>query len=184
MQEDQSEQELIVKAQAGATDAFEILVRRYQGFIVNFVFRMTNDKEAALDRSQEVFIKAFRSLNSFQSRSSFRTWLASIAVNTTKTYLKKNRVSTSPLSPEFEPSSESLTPEDSLAQERRRAKLRAALSMLKPELQEVIRLCAIEGFSYNEASEALKIPYGTVCSRMNAALNELRAILSKEASDE
>lgn len=91
MQEDKPDHELIAQAKHGASEAFEDLVRRYQEFIVNFVYRMTRDREAALDQAQESFVKAYRSLKSFEEKSSFKTWIASIALNTTRTYLKRSQ---------------------------------------------------------------------------------------------
>ena len=181
MQDNQPEDELIALAQSGAPEAFDALVRRYQEFIVNFVYRITNDREAALDVAQDSFVKAFKSLKTFQGSSSFRTWLAAISLNTARSYLKKNKLSvTSSSLQDFE--SGTPNPEESFQKNQRKEKVRKALIKLKPDLQEVIRLCAIEGFSYAEAAQALNIPLGTVCSRMNAALSELRIILSKENS--
>lgn len=182
-QESQPDEELIAQTLRGEAGAFEILVRRYQDFVVNFLFRQTRDKELSLDQAQETFFKAYRALGSFRGQSSFRTWVGAIAMNGARTVLKKKKYEV-PSDSVALMSSEQEDPESNLHKNQRIAKLRTIIHGLKPELREVLQLCAIEGFSYNEAAVVLKIPLGTVCSRMNSALKEVRYLFSKEVSHE
>lgn len=181
MKEEAPDTELISRTVAGDARAFEALVKRYQDFIVSFLFRQTRDRELSLDQAQETFIKAHRSLGSFKGESSFKTWLATIAMNNARTILKKQRREL-PTDKIDLPSQ--TDPESEMQRNQQISKLRSIVHGLKPELREVVQLCAVEGFSYSEAAAVLKVPLGTVCSRMNTALKEVRYLFSKEVNRE
>src|SRR4028119_1274769 len=84
--------ELIVSAIGGGEDGFEELVRRYQRPITSYVYRMLSDYEAALDVTQEVFIKVYNSLGKYSSEYKFSTWLYRIAHNAAIDYMRRNSV--------------------------------------------------------------------------------------------
>ena len=80
---------LVNEVRAGNVEAFEALVLRYQGKIVNYASAMTRNSSDADDVAQETFIRAFRALNQFRGDSSFKTWLYRIATNVARTHLRQ-----------------------------------------------------------------------------------------------
>jgi RNA polymerase sigma factor RpoE len=91
MTQDDSDQQLVQRVQAGEKAAFDLLVRKYQHRVLKLVSRFVSDAAEAEDVAQEAFIKAYRALASFRGDSAFYTWLYRIAINTAKNALVSNR---------------------------------------------------------------------------------------------
>src|SRR5678810_248744 len=87
MTQDDSDQQLVERVQAGDKSAFDLLVRKYQHRVLKLVSRFVSDASEAEDVAQEAFLKAYRALASFRGDSAFYTWLYRIAINTAKNYL-------------------------------------------------------------------------------------------------
>ena len=169
---------LVQRAVAGDQKAFELLVIKYQRRIQRLIGRMVRDVDLVEDISQETFIRAYRALRQFRGDAQFYTWLYRIAVNTAKKTLmdlKRNPTisensfksgsndETSPL--ENELTSEE-TPDAVLASKEIVEMVNAAMLALPDELQQAITLREIEGLSYEEISEVMSCPIGTVRSRI------------------
>lgn len=169
--------EVIRHILAGASCDFEVLVLRYQDRILSMIMRQVGDEQVARDLAQETFVKAYTKLKSFRRESSFGTWLVRIALNHTSNYLSSRQYREKKLQIEFDHERHPL-PEGAEAEriekEARIEAVRAAVSSLKEKFRDVLVLCAYEGMSYEQAAGVLEIPYGTVCSRMNSALTQLR----------
>ena len=140
----QTDFEVIRQVLAGDTEAFETLVRRYQQAIFRLTYRMTRNVEDARDLAQEAFVQAYRSLGSFQRRSSFSTWLYRIAMNVSLNRLKA-------AGREVPAEADAQVPddrEDSLARvlrdERNRA-VAAAIADLPPQQQATLTLPGASG---------------------------------------
>ena len=86
MSEQQLDEQLVARAQAGDNRAFDLLVRKYQSRIIQLCNRLVGDADS-MDVAQEAFIKAFRALKGFRGQSAFYTWLYRIAINTSKNHL-------------------------------------------------------------------------------------------------
>jgi RNA polymerase sigma-70 factor (ECF subfamily) len=127
----------------------------------------------AADVTQQVFLQAFRSLEKFNGRSRFDTWLYRLAVNESRQHLRRNR-RWRYHALDWEPMDESHHGEDA----ERKEVLEQALARIDPELRSIFLLREVEGLSYHDIAEALQIPEGTVGSRLNRARRELRQILS------
>jgi RNA polymerase sigma-70 factor, ECF subfamily len=176
------ETELIRKATRGDRDAFGVLVERYQRRVVGVALAVVHNPEDALELAQETFVRAFENLSSFESRSSFSTWLYRIAANLAIDLHRRERRHTFVRGEEAAIEIERLPDSsgDSFAEFSRgelNRRLRAALDELTPEHRAVILLREVEGLSYDEISEMLQCPRGTVMSRLHYARNRLRAIL-------
>ncbi len=89
-----SDMDIVRRVQGGEVGSFDQLVLKYRGRVYSVVYNLTSNREDASDLTQEAFIKAFQSINRFQGQSSFFTWLYRIAVNSTLTHLRKNRLRT------------------------------------------------------------------------------------------
>ncbi|MBL0149830.1 MAG: RNA polymerase sigma factor RpoE [Ideonella sp.] len=192
---------LVERAVSGDQKAFEMLVVKYQRRIERLVSRMVRDHELVQDIAQETFIRAYRALPQFRGDSAFYTWLYRIAVNTAKKALvdlKRDPVinesalmssgdeddETSRV--EREPS-DGATPEAMLATKEIAEAVNAAIEALSEDLRQAITLREIEGLSYEEISELMNCPIGTVRSRIfrarEAIALRLRPLLDTRQGD-
>ena len=178
---------LVERTVAGDQKAFELLVIKYQRRIQRLIGRMVRDVDLVEDIAQETFIRAYRALAQFRGEAQFYTWLYRIAVNTAKKALmdlKRNPTvsensfksadddETSPLENEL---TSSETPEAVLASKEIAQIINAAMDALPEELRQAITLREIEGLSYEEISDAMNCPIGTVRSRIFRAREAISA---------
>jgi RNA polymerase sigma-70 factor, ECF subfamily len=176
------ETELIRKAKRGDREAFGVLVERYQRRVAGVALAVVHNSEDALELAQETFVRAYENLRGFESRSSFSTWLYRIAANLAIDLRRREGRHTFVHGEEAESEIDRLPSStgDSFAEFSRRElnhRLRAALDELTPEHRAVILLREVEGLSYDEISDILQCPRGTVMSRLHYARDRLRAIL-------
>lgn len=185
---------LVERVKQGDVRAFEMLVIKYQRRIERLIGRMVRDTDLVADIAQETFIRAYRALPQFRGDSAFYTWLYRIAVNTAKKALfdlkRDPLVTESALAgadDDDETSHRGLeptdmaTPEALLATKEIAAAVNAAIEALSEDLRQAITLREIEGLSYEEISEAMNCPIGTVRSRIfrarEAIAQRLRPLL-------
>lgn len=169
---------LVERTIAGDQKAFELLVIKYQRRIQRLIGRMVRDVDLVEDIAQDTFIRAYRALSQFRGEAQFYTWLYRIAVNTAKKALmdlKRNPTvsensfksadddETSPVENELTTSE---TPEAVLASKEIAEMVNSAMDTLPEELRQAITLREIEGLSYEEISEIMSCPIGTVRSRI------------------
>ena len=156
------------------------------------VLNYVSNPEDAVDVSQEAFVKAYSKLRSFDAGSTFYTWLYRIAVNTAIDFIRKRRSRPAEsLDDEkyaeagFEPESKdpSANPEKVVARAEQVRVLRDAISKLSEKLRTVAILHDVEGLSQEEVAEILKVPVGTVKSRVSRARAELRFQLQKQVGE-
>ncbi len=181
---------LIERVKAGDVKAFEMLVVKYQRRIERLIGRMVRDVDLVEDIAQETFIRAYRALAQFRGDAQFYTWLYRIAVNTAKKALMDLKrdplVSESALrggggDDEDETSAveneltSSETPETVLAAKEIAAAVNSAMEALPEELRQAVTLREIEGLSYEEISEVMNCPIGTVRSRIFRAREAISA---------
>lgn len=169
---------LVQKAARGDELAFETLVKEHQNLVYNVALRLCENREDALDISQEAFIKAWRALPKFRCECNFSTWIYRITVNAAKDYLKKENSAASTLElSEVDDVDLGDSPDDTMIKEERILILQNALDQLPLEHKEIVTLRDIEGYSYEEISEMLSLEIGTVKSRINRARSALRKLL-------
>jgi RNA polymerase sigma-70 factor, ECF subfamily len=176
------EAELIEQARKGDTKAFGALVERYQRRVVGVALAVVHNQEDALELAQETFIRAYENLAKFESRSSFSTWLYRIAANLAIDF--RRREVRRPMLRGEEAENELRRLPSSIGDSYRAARrsemaqrIHEALEELTPEHRAVILLREVEGLSYDEISEVIECPRGTVMSRLHYARNHLRQIL-------
>ncbi len=187
---DNSDALLVERTLAGDQRAFELLVIKYQRRIERLIGRMVRDVDLVPDIAQETFIRAYRALGNFRGEAQFYTWLYRIAVNSAKKALMELKrdplvVDASrrggdddddddrPRSQDEMSSSE--TPDSALAAKQIAEQVNAALADLPEELRQAVTLREIEGLSYEEISEAMNCPIGTVRSRIFRAREAISA---------
>ena len=178
---------LVERTVAGDQKAFELLVIKYQRRIQRLIGRMVRDVDLVEDIAQETFIRAYRALAQFRGEAQFYTWLYRIAVNTAKkalmdlkryptvsenAYKSDDDDETSPIENEL---TSSETPEAVLASKEIVEIINTAMEALPEELRQAITLREIEGLSYEEISETMNCPIGTVRSRIFRAREAISA---------
>ncbi len=163
-----------------AFGSFEELAMPLFGQLHNFACWLAGDRAAAEDLVQETYLKAFRAFSSFQQGTNFRAWIYRILRNTflttqagMKATLSLDDEEEAPLEPQS-----AHTPESILLARDQQEKIRAALEELPVQYREIILLCDLEEMSYQEISQALGVPMGTVMSRLSRARRAMRNLLT------
>lgn len=161
---------------------FETIVRRHKNAIMSYLYRFVGDWRTAEDLAQEAFLRVFRKLADYQPGAKFTTWLYTIASNLAKDEFKR-RVRHPAQSMDWQGGTGADTtrnvptliseatpaPEERLEQDETRRQIAAALDGLKEEDREIIVLKDVQGLAYEEIAEILKLPVGTVKSRLSRA---------------
>jgi RNA polymerase sigma-70 factor (ECF subfamily) len=189
--------EHVIQCQKGHIDAFQILVERHQKKMINIAYRMTGDYNDACDITQEAFISAYRAIKKFRGEAKFSTWLTGITINHAKNRLRQLQsqsyhevvslddpleTGTGGLLARDPPSRETPAIEQ-LEQKEIQAKVQGCINTLDAEYKQVLVLRDIEGFSYEEIGDILKIPDGTVKSRLYRARDSVKNCLKKILGD-
>ncbi|MFI5338781.1 MAG: RNA polymerase sigma factor [Candidatus Methylomirabilales bacterium] len=184
---------LVDRARAGDTGAFETLVRRHQGWVFTLAVRMLGDRAEAEDMAQEIFLKAYRGLKRFRGASRFSTWLHAIASHHCLNQVDARRRRPRPQrwagdrpdhgendSPSVvERLADQAPRADALVERTDLARLvQAELANLTAEHRIILVLRDIQGLSYEEIAQALRLELGTVRSRLHRARMEMRARLT------
>src|SRR5436853_4651210 len=173
--------DLVTRAVAGREDGFEELVRRYQRPIAAYVYRMVGDYEAALDLTQEVFIKVYNSLSRYRSEFKFSTWIYKIAHNSAVDHLRRYGTRERSLINEFEGNerelpleSRRLSPEQESERRERREEIEHVVRQLPSAYKELILRRHSHDLSYDEIADVTGLPLGTVKNRLFRAREVMR----------
>jgi RNA polymerase sigma-70 factor (ECF subfamily) len=171
-------------------DSFEELAIPLFDQLYNFAHWLTQNRDDAEDLVQETYVKALKGFSSFQLGTNFRAWIYRILRNTFLTSRKGLKVTmTVPLDFDeeevLEPAIEHATPETLLLARLNHESLQSAIDELPVHFREILLLCEVEEMSYQEISDTLAVPIGTVMSRLSRARrtlrNQLRPHLQQEA---
>jgi RNA polymerase sigma-70 factor (ECF subfamily) len=169
--------DILEKAARGDLEAFEQVYRSASGFVYNVALRVTRNTADAEEVTQDVFMKIYRSLKDFGFRSNFKTWIYRITVNTAINSFRKNSCRKENVHTDYDSIAEALPGNSSTAdaaiQSDNEIRLNALLERLIPEYRVCLVLREIEGLSYQEIAESLKIPLNTVRSRLKRAREAL-----------
>jgi RNA polymerase sigma-70 factor (ECF subfamily) len=181
------EQALIHEAQGGSLDAFNTLVLHYQDSLYNTALRILGDEDLAADATQEAFISAFKSISSFRG-GSFKAWLMRTVTNACYDELRRQkRRPTTPLEPDTEDGDEmdsprwladpGMTPDQKAEADELEHALQHCLNNLPLEFKTVVVMADIQGLDYSEVSTVVRVPLGTIKSRLARARLRLRECL-------
>ena len=185
---EEQDQILVRRTLRGDKKAFEMVVRKYQQPLLNYVGRMVGERELALDFTQDVFVRAYSSLRSFEPRYKFSTWLFKIASNLVIDHWRKKKLPTFSLSEPVSKDEDSLTldvPDNDpsvgrkfeLAELGQRIEL--ALEKLPGPLRELFVWRHVNELSYEEMAEIKGLPLGTIKNRVFQAKEMVRRILQE-----
>jgi len=177
----------VARCQRGETEAFTVLVRRHQKKMLNIAYRMIGDYDAACDVVQEAFLSAYRAIEKFRGDARFSTWLCGIVLNHSRNHLTqkaaRSRREAGSLDDPVklqdgrfinEPLSREGATFEQLEKRELEAKVQECIGFLDGEQREVLVLRDIQGFSYEEIGILLKLPEGTVKSRLFRARSALK----------
>lgn len=174
---------LVEQALKGDRKAFEMIVRRYEQPLLNYLGRTTGERETALDFAQDIFLKAYASLGSFRPAYKFSTWLFKIASNHMIDHWRKKKLLLVSLDQPINDEDGSLTPQvpdpgPSIVRKLELAEIRTrierALQFVPEALRELFVLRHINEFSYEEIADIKGLPVGTVKNRVFQAKEQLR----------
>ena len=181
---------LITQTLDGDTLAFEKLILKYQDRIFNMLFRYMNSREDAEDVTQEAFIKAYQSLDKFELKASFLTWIYRIAINTAKSRFRRKSEKLSAKCVSIHPNesdkggidvvADGKSPLQKMENEETFNAIQAAIDQLDDEHRMVVVLRDIEGYDYQEIVEIMDINLGTVKSRLHRARSRLAQMLQEK----
>jgi len=182
-----NEEALIQDAQAGSLDAFNALVLHYQDSVFNTALRILGDEDLASDATQEAFLSAFRSITSFRG-GSFKAWLMRTVTNACYDELRRQKRRPSvPLEPETEDGEEidsprwladpDMSPEQKAEADEVEHAIQHCLNNLPIEFKTVVVMADIQGMDYSEVAIAVRVPLGTIKSRLARARLRLRECL-------
>ena len=180
-----SEEMLIARARSGDEQAFAKIVKLYEKAVYNSALYISKNREDALDISQEVFVKLWRTLPSYRGEASLKSWIATITRSSAIDYVRsKNQRKSSSLTfgddeKETDVIDESISsnPQKSYEQKVRREAVRKAVKALPEQLRETIILREFHGLSYAEIANIQKISEGTVKSRISRGREQIKEFL-------
>ena len=174
--EKQIEDHIITEAAKGDINAFEEIYKTYSRFVFNISLRVTCNYGDAQEVTQEAFMKIYNKLSSFSFKSSFKTWLYRIAVNTAINFIKKEsrqREKVSKLALELKSSDYKDLTSNAIEKEAINSKVDKILKMLNPEQRACLVLKHIEGLSCQEISDVLQVNVNTIKTRLKRARESL-----------
>ena len=180
-----TDEELIARFQQGDNYAFDQLVHRYKDPLLNFIYRFIGDINESEDIVQDTFYRVYKNKHYYKEVAKFSTWIYTIAGNLAKTELRRRKrrrvfsIHKDTLSEkEFELPDPDRDPEEIVNSAITEKHIQKAIGNLPPKFRQVIILRDVQGFSYEEISSIIKVPLGTVKSRVNRARLRLQEDLS------
>jgi RNA polymerase sigma-70 factor (ECF subfamily) len=185
--------QLVRRCLAGDSSAWEEIVRLHNRRIYNLCYRFTNSPDDAQDLTQDVFIRIYRTLSSYDiGKGAFTTWLTTLTRNLLVDHFRRSKQDriTDSIDVGLREEEDSLslsdrledpgpTPDDRLASKETQRMVQQALTRLSPDLREAVILRDLQDMDYKEIAAVLRVPEGTVKSRINRGRMELARLLSR-----
>jgi RNA polymerase sigma-70 factor (ECF subfamily) len=176
------EESIVRRCQEGDQDAFRVLVERYEQRATRLAYRFVRRHDVAKDIAQEAFIRAYRSIKEFRSKSQFYTWFYRILVNLALDHIRRDRTELAEFQDDTllrsqvasEAQVRRANPGEALWRKEQRKAIVRAIDSLQPDQRQTIVLREFEGLSYEEIAQVTKVPIGTVMSRLFYARRKLQ----------
>ncbi len=177
----------IIEASEGNVESFEDIYKAYSDFVYNVAFRVVNNMDEAQEVTQEVFITVYHKLKSFKFKSSFKTWIYRITINSAINFAKKRSKEQSRIA-EFNDKNEFNRTVDfvseKIEEEQHEKVISTLLEALNPDQRACVVLRSIEGLSYQEIAKSLNININTVRSRLKRAREKLLTLRKEMVENE
>ncbi len=193
MDDSQAVNALVRRCVAGDAAAWQEIVQQYNRRIYNICYRFSGSADDAADLTQEVFIKIYRTLGTFDgTRAAFMTWVTTVTRNLLVDHFRKGKYDRVTDSLDATPGNQEdglsigdqledhrSSPEQRVQSQETQKMVQAALQKLSPELREAVILRDLQDMDYKEIAIVLKVPEGTVKSRINRGRTELARLLQR-----
>ncbi len=170
------DQAAVERVLAGDVEAFDLIVQRWQGPLVNLAYRFCRDRGRAEDMAQEAFLRAYRALRQWRKDAAFSTWLFALATNLYRSELKRIPPLTVPLD-HVAALQDSRPVDGGLEEEGRNRTVRHAVLTLPPKYRDPLTLFYFHSLDVAASARSLGLPEGTVKARLSRAREILRAKL-------
>jgi RNA polymerase sigma-70 factor (ECF subfamily) len=167
------EQLLIQKASKGDNESFSALVRQYQNRVFSFIMRMTANRDAALDLTQDTFLAAYQNLNSFRGESAFSTWLFQIAINKTRNHLKRSQREV-PLNEDYHNIPAISQPDTDYEDRERQERLLGVIGSLPEGQRAVFNLRYFEHMKFEHIAKVHGVSVSAVKTQFAEAVKKLK----------
>jgi RNA polymerase sigma-70 factor (ECF subfamily) len=177
--------QLVERYRVGDGRAFDEVYTRYEAMVYNLALRLSGSADEAADLTQEIFLRICRHLGSFSGRSALKTWVYRVALNHCRERLSRLRPRWQSIGEPGESGALTLAdpargPEDLAVAAEEGRRVSGALAKLQPAFREAVILRDIEGLSYQEIAEVLRVRVGTVRSRIARGRDQLRTLLESD----
>ncbi|MFZ5823958.1 MAG: RNA polymerase sigma factor [Bacillota bacterium] len=173
------ESRIIRRLSAGDEEALGVLMDRYGGALLHFAHRLVGDMQMAEEICQDTMLKAWQQAGSFRMDGHLKAWLFRVARNNAIDYIRRKRLPTEEFQAAHDQASSEQQPEREAEKSWLTDAIFAALDALPEQYREVIEMRFFQDMCYQEIAETLKIPLGTVKSRLNYALKGLTRVLTE-----
>lgn len=168
-----TDEQIVQRTLSGETEAFGLLIERWEKKIYSLALRMLGQSEDARDAAQDVFLTAYRNLRQFRGDARFSSWLYRIAINCCYNKLREKHAEHAPLD-----EASAIAVEDPVVSRIQRQqvadRVRRAVHALPPDLRQVVIMKEYEGLTFAEIAEILNIPVSTAKTRLYTGLDQLR----------
>jgi len=187
-----TDEQLIARFQKGDHQAYNEIVERYKNRLTNFIYRMSGNIDDTDDIVQDTLVKVYTSKHLYIEIASFSTWIHTIALNFARTkFHKQNKYKTVSLSYElndeekqFDITDESATPDIEVNSQLTEEHIQKTLMKIPEVYRELVILRDVQDYSYEEICEMIKLPMGTVKSRINRGREKLKVLLEEFYKEE
>lgn len=177
------QEHIIARARRGDADAFEQLVTAYRNQVFRLALRMCGNEADADEVAQEAFLSAWKGLPNFRGESRFSTWLYQLTTHAAIDLMRREkRQAAAEDIDEITAADDGPSPQQQVERTETQREIRSALMQLPEEYRQVLLLRFMQELSYEEIGRALKLPVGTVKSRLNRAKAQLKDILSRSGN--
>ncbi len=182
---DLSDEELVELAQEGSRPAFASLIERHKGTIFGMALRVVGNREDAEEAAQDAFVRAFRALSKFRRDAKFGTWLYRIAMNVCLTKARQSRLDVTSIDASMEDNDDSAplqiqdhsgNPDSLVEKSEFKDRVRDLISSLPPKYSAVLTMYHMQDLSYEEMSQTLDLPIGTVKAHLFRARGALKKL--------
>jgi RNA polymerase sigma-70 factor, ECF subfamily len=175
--------EAVCRCKEGDKEAWEMVINAYGKKIYNMALNFIGDRDEASDITQEIFVKVYQNIEKFQDDRNFTSWLLTLTRNHCIDYWRKNKKYYRTEEIDHTVSDNGPTPEDQVVRHAEIQLLRKKLLELEPDMRIFLTMRDIESMSYQEISDQLDIPLGTVKSRINRARLKLTRLMDGKGAN-